>query len=57
MLSYKELPLRVKEEFTAQQYNSELLVGSVQFGVVVLGGSSRNRQRCYTCKRELCHLW
>ncbi len=36
MLSYQELPLRIKKEITAQQYNSELLVGSVQFGVVVL---------------------
>ncbi len=36
MPSYHELPLRIKKEITAQQYNSELLVGSVQFGVVVL---------------------
>src|SRR5271167_1315214 len=31
-----QLPLRVKDEIEAQQYKSEILVSSVQLGVIVL---------------------
>lgn len=36
MLRYEQLPARVKNEIQVQQYQSELLVGGVQLGVVVV---------------------
>ena len=36
MFNYTQLPLRVRNEMTQQQYQSELLVGGVQLGVILL---------------------
>ncbi|KTD03308.1 adenylate/guanylate cyclase domain-containing protein [Fluoribacter gormanii] len=36
MLSYTQLPPRIRDDMKAQQYRSELLVGGVQLGVILL---------------------
>lgn len=36
MLNYTQLPPRIKNEIKIQQYQSELLVGGVQLGVIIL---------------------